>query len=220
MHPVVNCCRKGDPIFKVPDAPEKEGFFFTGWFNEDGKNVFDLGGASGDMVFTARYVSEDDAVRISKIYFRRREAYARLSDEMYSVQCTLLPEDALIRDLTWESSDPSVAETAGGGVVFLNHEGTAVITAHLPNGSSDSFTLHVVQDLKPLTDAAPERNPIYLLAGETTQAALNVHPADADYSVRVSWEEDDIADIDYNLVVTGKKPGRTIRQITVSYEDG
>ena len=172
------------------------------------------------MVFTARYVSEDEAVKAGSIYFRCRDVYVRLSDEMYFAQYTLMPEDALIRDVTWESSDPAVAEPGGDGLVFLGREGTAVITAHLPDGSSDFYTIHVVQNLKPLEDAFPKRNPIYVLAGESTQAAVRVVPTDAEYSIGVVQEEDDIADIEYNLAVTGKKPGRTTRQITVSFTDG
>lgn len=45
-----------------------------------------------------------------------------------TLEATLLPEDALVKDLVWSSSDESVATVSGGKVTAVK-PGTAVITA-------------------------------------------------------------------------------------------
>ena len=63
----------------------------------------------------------------------------------------VLSEDAENRELSWKSSDDSIAEVDEGGVITAKYPGTAMITAtNILSGNNTQIAVTVV--LKPMTD--------------------------------------------------------------------
>lgn len=65
--------------------------------------------------------------------------------ETYSMNVTILPSDAN-QDVTWSSSNPSVASVNSSNILGANGYGTAVVTATTGNGLSASCTVTVKND--------------------------------------------------------------------------
>ena len=61
------------------------------------------------------------------------------------ITATVEPDDAINKDVTWESSDDTVA-TVADGVVTAVTEGTATITATSNNGKTATTTVTVVHE--------------------------------------------------------------------------
>jgi glycosidase len=77
-------------------------------------------------------------------------------DDFIRVNYTITPENAENKNVTFESSDPTIAAVSEVGFVFGRSEGTATITVTTQDGNfSDSFLLTVVSkscDVDPLQD--------------------------------------------------------------------
>ena len=80
---------------------------------------------------------------------------------MYTVAHTLVPEDALIKDVAWITSDDSIASPDDEGIVDVHKPGTVVITAALNNGISRSITLHIVEGHLPAPDSIRTEKDVY-----------------------------------------------------------
>lgn len=58
----------------------------------------------------------------------------------------LFADDYSVDDITWISSDPSIAEVDDNGEVTVHKEGTVTITAVAPDGTSASITINGIGD--------------------------------------------------------------------------
>ena len=59
--------------------------------------------------------------------------------DTFELSATFLPEDALVEDVAWESSNSNIVSVSSDGVVTLVSEGEATITATSANGLTDSI---------------------------------------------------------------------------------
>ena len=117
------------------------------------------------------------------------------------------PEDASGFAVTWETSDPTVAEVTEIGVVRGLTEGTAIITARCGQWSAScSVTVRYSASSATLS----EHN-LTLTEGESVTLTADVQPTIAEDDV-ISWEIDDpaIATVDENGLVTAIAPGSAI----------
>ena len=117
------------------------------------------------------------------------------------------PEDASGFAVTWETSDPTVAEVTEIGVVRGLTEGTAIITARCGQWSAScSVTVRYSASFATLS----EHN-LTLTEGESVTLTADVQPTIAEDDV-ISWEIDDpaIATVDENGLVTAIAPGSAI----------
>ena len=144
--------------------PWIDGYVFAGWEDENGNLIEGSGGCRKDMTVIARYISEDKASRVSNIFLREKDAYIEFRGEgstLYTVAHTLVPEDALIKDVAWITSDDSIASPDDEGIVDVHKPGTVVITAALNNGISRSITLHIVEGHLPAPDSIRTEKDVY-----------------------------------------------------------
>ena len=122
-----------------PDASEleKEGYVFVGWDNDDYAYV------TNNAVCTARYVPEDEYVKVS---FKRGK-YSIIANSSKLLTPVLTPDNVADVSLSWTTDNADVAQVDYNGVVTGVAPGTAVITATVDStGESASVTFTVTAD--------------------------------------------------------------------------
>lgn len=134
-----------------------------------------------------------------------------------TLSASITPADATTRDLTWKSSNTSVA-TVNGGTITGKSPGTAVITCIAKDGSKKSATCTVTVK-QGVTSIALNKTSATLGIGNTLQLAANVSPANASDKT-VSWASSNsgVAKVNGNGQVTGVGSGTAT--ITCTANDG
>ena len=211
-----------------PDKPEKEGKVFTGWYIEDkddpdyGKSIFDVSDVDRDIVATARYISEEDATKVTDLFFARDVYAASLSEKIFEIRYSLIPEDAQDKRIKWESSDTSIAEVDSvddSYVVRMIRPGTVKITATLSNGKTKSFKLIISEDKVSPTGIELSRDTIYMKPDDIRHLGCRIIPEESVAETFYMTEDEEVAYADQNGLITAGKPGRTRISVETSDPD-
>jgi uncharacterized protein YjdB len=130
---------------------------------------------------------------------------------------SVTPSHATNRNVTWSSSDPSVATVDANGTVTGVAAGTAVITATTVSGgftASSTVTVGV-----PVTGVSLDRNEVTIIQGLSDTLTATVTPADAT-NPAIGWSTSDpsVATVSSTGVVTAVGEGTAV--ITVATADG
>ena len=195
------------------DVPQKEGYYFQGWLDVDG-NPFDNDvPCTKDVTIKANFISEEDAPKATDIYLQCYEDYVNYVgvEGSYYVQSTVLPLDALSRNVTWTSSDEEIATVDTAGYVTYKKPGDVEITATLDCGASATLLLHVIDGDLPFPESiSMTRDTISLETGEVDQVMVEKNPK-ASLTTYLSFSSDDpeVAEVDMTGVVRALKPGKT-----------
>ena len=119
---------------------------------------------------------------------------------------TCSPDNASIRDVTWSSANPAIAEVDADGVVTGKKRGSVNIVATAADGSNvkSSVYLNVTQ---PVSSVSLNQAEYTVVTGRAVQAKVTVQPADAN-DKKVSWSSSDetVATVKGGQI-TGKKAG-------------
>ena len=144
--------------------------------------------------------------------------------ETFQLIATVNPSNATNKNVTWLSSDSSVATVSDNGLVKGIKDGTANITVTSDNGKTATYAVTVKT---PVTGVSLDRTAVYMLPEnskepeETYKRTLKatVSPSDAT-NKEVIWSSSDtsVATVDSNGVVLAKKAGNAT--ITVKTKDG
>ncbi len=121
-----------------------------------------------------------------------------------AVTCTVLPEDASDKTVTWTSSDNAVATVNNVGVITAVGAGSCTITVSLGE-LSESLTVTVK---KPVDQIVLNKTDVTIKREETFTFTCTVVPNDAS-NKEVSWVSSDttVATVDENGTITGLKAG-------------
>lgn len=116
--------------------------------------------------------------------------------------------------ITYTSSNSAVVTVDASGKLTAVKEGTAKITAKLPNGSSATIDVRVLPMIKTITMADDY---VKVKNGSTKTLSVTIAPANA--TEKLIWKSSDtsIATVDENGVVTGKKNGTVTITCTSQY---
>ena len=203
----------------LPEAPEKEGMAFAGWYDEDGFRIVANEYVYCSQTVTAKYVKISDLDPNSRIYFRNYEPFVWFDEEeeynTYMPDYTIMPVNAVAGKITWTSSDEEVATVDGDGTVTCLKPGTAEITATLPGGKSNSFMITIGgsddEEINDIEEVAFDRESLKITSGGYAGLRAYAYPS-PHYEADFSWisVDPDIADVDEYGVVTGNKPGKTV----------
>ena len=135
----------------IPDAPEKEGYVFTGWQEkESGESILGFM-IDTDTVFVAAYLDRNEIVEPEAIRFSVSEDQISLDRELYWLRYEVFPEGAMTGKISWASSDPDVV-LADSEFLELKGTGDATVTATLWNGVSAAFNLRVTEPETTVSD--------------------------------------------------------------------
>ena len=135
-----------------------------------------------------------------------------------TLSATVAPENASNKDVSWSSSDESVATVSSTGVVTAKSVGTAVITVTTTDGGKTA-TCTVTVD--PIHVSGVTMNPTTatIVVGNTQNNSATVSPANAtDKTLTWSSSNESVATVSSTGVVTAKSAGTAV--ITVTTTDG
>ena len=207
-----------EPYGTLPEAPEKDGMAFAGWYDESGYKISATESVPESQTITAKYVKISDLDPDSRIYFKDYEPFVWYDKEdvfnLYMPDYTIMPVDALTGDITWTSSDEEVATVDADGAVTCHKPGTAEITATLTGGNSNSYTITFGtgdDEIYDIEETAVDRESVSISAGSYTGLRMSAYPS-PHYEADYTWisADPDIADVDEYGVVTGNRPGKTV----------
>ena len=126
--------------------------------------------------------------------------------ETEQLTATVKPDDATDKNVTWTSSDESVAKVVNGKVTAVK-SGKATITAKCGGKTAECAVTVTV----PVTSLTLDRTTLSLAVGETAQLTATVKPDDAT-DKNVSWTSSDefVAKVDDGKVTAVKSGKATI----------
>ncbi|MCQ2078224.1 MAG: Ig-like domain-containing protein, partial [Bacteroidaceae bacterium] len=138
-------------------------------------------------------------------------------NDQVTLTATVEPENAN-GEVTWSSSDETVATVENGVVTFLK-EGTVTITATSVQDPTQKATKELSCEAIHVTDVVIAEEAVEILEGNNATLHVTVNPEDAaNPAVTFTSGDETIATVDANGVVTGVKFGTTT--ITVTSVDG
>lgn len=122
----------------------------------------------------------------------------------------VLPENVVNKNITWESTNPAVAEVSENGEVTALTSGVAVITATCGEGSA--FCVVTVPEVE---DATTMTLSIKLGVSKTLQLAAIISPDDAAAEVIWTSSNPEVADVSKDGLVSARTTGVAV--ITATY---
>ncbi len=119
-----------DNYIAMPETPVKDGYVFSGWYKKTeiaGKEyevkVTELQSVTSDVTVYAKWIRADKIKPLQKLVFEKDEFYQYINDDMM-LRVYALPFNAVVSDLTLESSDEKIA------TISMSEDGTPVILTH------------------------------------------------------------------------------------------
>ena len=210
----------GDYCRETLEHPEKEGYIFLGWFDEDGNIIDDTTHIERDMTLTAKYIAESEATHGEDIVFPRDDVVIAYSVHIhsYQIEYEVIPEDAIDKRVEWSSSDENFATIDEFGEIHFEGAGTATFTAKLKYGQTRSFTLTVSKDeAVPAAAIKAETEELTMTVGEQKGLRFVTDPSPA-WIDDILYESEDpgIVTVSELGVLTAVSAGETHVRIQVS----
>lgn len=109
----------------------------------------------------------------------------------YTLEATVLPENATDKTITWVSSDETIATISSDGIINGISEGTITITATAGSIISEPCEVIVKEAIIPVEDVLISESSMLLeVGGEPVELNAIISPSDATYQT-VVWNSDD-----------------------------
>ena len=160
------------------------------------------------------YVRKGDApklpVKVTEVQLSSTTLTLTAGGDTATLTATVLPEDAVDKEVTWRSLKPSVATVDDNGVVTPVAKGSAIIVA-TAGGVEAECAVTVVEagtTIVDVTGVTLDKTVATVNAGTPVTLTATVAPEDATNKT-VTWASSDekIATVDKNGKVTAVKPG-------------
>ena len=137
-----------------------------------------------------------------------------------TLEATVSPEDATVKDVEWTSSDEAVATVDAAGKVRGVSEGTATITVKTKDGGKTAeCKVTVTPKEVPVEEVAFAEATVTVTEGESAVVSVTFTPAGAtNKAVTYKSSDESVATVDAEGNVSALKPGKAT--ITVTTEDG
>lgn len=178
-----------NPVFGLAYAPRRAGYRFAAW--QSGGNDYAQGSRTAfgaDTLLTAGW----NAVRVTGIELSSSILTLGVGVSA-NLEASVLPTDALNRDVTWTSGNSSVATVDQNGVVTTLGTGAATIMATTQDGDFPaSCDITVTNIAVPVTHVNLSASDAALFVGEGVQLSAQVFPAGATIN-GVAWSSSDPA---------------------------
>ncbi len=153
---------------------------------------------------------------VTSVSFNEKEVYINKGAEA-DLAYTVYPADATDKEVTFESSDPTIVSVTNEGHITAKLGGQAVVTVISKDGGFKGTCY--VNVVEPATGVSLNYTEKEMFVTDTLQLVATVSPSDA-YNKLVKWSSDNaaIASVDSEGVVTALKSGTAT--ITATTVDG
>lgn len=203
----------GKMIMEFPKEPKKSGYVFAGWYGEAyGEELQVTEGylVSESLTLKAKWIKEKDVKQVKNLYFQTYGAYVPLYEGGYYMNYTVMPFDATVQSVVWESSNVKIATVDTSGYVSFLKAGNVKITGTCKNGVSASYWLHIVDDEElqyPYT-VLLNKNSLNLEEGKWAKLTPQLEPKEC-FTGEFQWysSNPDVADITDTGVVLANQAG-------------
>jgi len=175
--------------------------------------------AAVNNAFYSVGVGQPPVVNVSSVSLNKNTSSLEIGDTD-TLTATINPIDATNKNVTWTSSDNSVATVDNAGNVNAVSAGTTTITATtVDGGKSDTCTVTVNNPIIKVTSVSLNKNTDSLVVGSTDILSATVAPIDAT-NKNVTWTSSDnsVATVDNAGNVNAVSAGTTT--ITATTVDG
>ena len=119
---------------------------------------------------------------------------------------TIIPA-GVCTTLTWATDDPTIAEVTQQGVIMGIKEGIAIVRVTTDNGLAAECFVAVSTIPEPDEIVLPSEATV--VAGQTITLTPSITPANAEYILTWSSDDETVATVSQDGVVTGLKKGKT-----------
>ena len=198
---------------KTPKAMGEFSISLPYYFQDSEGNMADVLTDEFCNMTLVKYVP---SVPITSIQLKVGEEYLK-SGQTIQVQVTIKPDNASLKELSWESSKTTVATVDTNGKVTAVAPGTATITATSKDGSGVSASC-TVQVAQPVTGMTLNMTSVNVPVGGACNLIATVKPNGADPSVMWKSSDAGVAKVDESGKVTAVAPGTAT--ITATAKDG
>lgn len=140
-----------------------------------------------------------------------------LTGQIETLTATVMPDNATNKSVIWSSSDDKVVTVSNTGMLTAKAPGTATITCQANNGSGVQATCEVTVT-EPKPTAITLQAEATVIKGETLTLVAELTPSNAKATLTWSSDDETIAKVDANGMVTGIKKGQTF--INVETDNG
>lgn len=205
--------------------PEKEGYIFIGWYDEDGSNVGTGLDITRDMVITAQFVAESEATIVEDIALRKNSDFIVFNPRfnLYQIIYSPVPLDAQDQRIEWVSSDETIAAVDEEGLVTTYSPGTVTLTAVMKNGKRRDFTLYILEErIIPKPESIfPEEEIIYMKPGQQVPLYIDTVPSPAKINeyTYVTGDEEVVTVSKHGVLTAGKTGQTTVRVTALIFSD-
>lgn len=160
-----------------------------------------------------------EPVKVEKIILNPTKMTLKVNSSGDIVAVTK-PDEAIIDELIWESSDPSIATVDNNGKVFGKNVGTTIITARTPDGKvKATCEVTIINETIPVSNIKLNPTSISIKVDATAQLLTIIEPENAtERDVTFTSNDPSIVKVDKNGKITGVNVGTAT--ITVTTKDG
>ena len=152
---------------------------------------------------------KEQEIRVESVTISMPSAELEIGKTL-QLSATVTPTGATNKDITWSSSNPSVASISAAGLVTALSEGTTTITA-AADGKKGECKVSVVKAAIAVTEVKLDKTELTLYEGEEETLTTTVLPDDAtDKTIVWTSSDNSIATIESGKVKAVKKGEATI----------
>lgn len=214
---------KGDSITLVPIVTPTDADSILTWTSSDAsvavvdKNgtVTAVGAGSADITVSAKGISATCTVTVKAPAQSIQISESTVSlqeDETYQPTATVDPADTT-DEITWSSSDSSIASVDTTGRVTAKKAGTATITVAAGQQSADCVVTVTAKEIK-AESISLNKTSMTLTKGNSEKLTANITPVNTTSTVSWSSSDTSVATVTNDGVVTATGAGKT--DITVA----
>ncbi len=201
--------------------PTRTGYAFQGWATSStGAVEYSAGAGFEENANVTLYaVWKSNTVSVTGVTLSKTAATLTDGDTL-TLTATIAPSNATNKNVTWSSSNTSVATVSTNGVVTAKAAGTATITVKTSDGSKTATcTVTVKAKTVSVTGVTLSKTAATLIEGDTLTLTATIAPSNAT-NKNVTWTSSNtsVATVNTSGVVTAKAAGTAT--ITVKSADG
>ncbi len=205
-------------------VPEKEGYVFLGWVDQNDNPVDRHTRIYEDTIVKANFVSLKKATKGKDIAFRTAGDITMISPHTsaYQIDYEVVPTDAQDKSVIWSSSDESLATVDNNGLIKYTGAGEVTITGKLSSGIEKSFILKITDgELTVPSSVTTDKPSVILDTGSQIPVIIVSDPFPARiHNIIYESEDEGIAKVDEYGVISAVSTGNTrIKIKTVTESD-